>query len=460
MMKYRFYVLFGFCVLTSGAMAFERPAFGDKVSLVEETVALPPGKSSSPSTSPVFVMPNQKSFSQFGGAQQIEDKTNHPVPVCGPSPLTNTLNCFDLARAGSFIGSLPIPGSSSSTPLFYENSWLIGTTKGFLLRIQANAQHSLVPQLGGESLSFWGAHSRTLMGEMRPKVIYTETGEASSEGGESDYKTDDHMPGVKWFFTTSSEPLGTPIVGEGMLFFLSASQYLQAIDWNTGKLAWTKRLAPDTTLRLQSNALTLNGSQLFVGTSLGTLLVLDSREGSIAWSWQVPSATSQQRREGHLTPSADQYSAIVAPPLVSGDNLIVSNAESLTQNVSLASHTEKWAYPAGSVAIPKVYKKKDVIIGANNGRVVSLKLDTGNVNWSVDLTSSSPIVSLFLSADESVLYAVSRRGELFVLTPGDGKMVAHHPSIGEVNGEFFASPGGAACVSLSINGFRCFKAKI
>lgn len=460
-MKYRFYTLISICALTPPATAFERPHFEKNISLVEEIVALPPGNSYSPSTSPVFVMPNQKSFSQFGGLQPEEKGSKtQSMPVCGPSPMTNALNCFDLAKMGSFIGSFPIPGGVSSTPVFYENSWLIGTSKGFLLRVRANAEHSFLPQLGNESLAFWGAESRSLMGEMRPKVVYSETGEVSSEVAESNDKLGEHMPGLQWLFTTSSEPLGTPILGNGMLFFLSSSQYLQAIDWNTGKLAWTKRLAPDTSLRLQSNSLLLNGSQLFAGTSLGTLLILDSKSGSMEWSWQVPSATSQQRIEGRLTPSSDRYAAIVAPPLVSGDNLIVSNAESLTQNISLASHTEKWSYPAGSVTAPKIYKKKSVLIGSDSGRVVSLNLENGAVNWAVDLTNSSPVVSLFLAADESFLYAASRLGELFVLVPEDGRMVARHPSSGEVNGEFFATPSGAACVSSSINGFRCFKVKL
>ncbi len=454
--------------------------------ILEVVGAYPPGPVGSESTLPTVVIPYQKTFTQFGGLipnnsftlenQKLvkqQDSVNKlnlnptiieilPRPVCGNSPEQNTMICFDLNRNGQYIGSYPVPGSLSTTPVFAENSWLIGTTKGFLLRVDSNKENKYLPTLGNTNTALWGSHSRNYMASFRIKPIYTEQGKptVSIPNGVTNKNTSTLSPGIKWVFPASSEFVGTPIVHNGFVYLFSASQYLQALDWNTGKLAWALRLAPDVNLRLESNALVLTSTEVIVGTDLGTLLILNPKNGSIMWSWQIPGATSTQREQTQLPAGPDRFASITAQPLLSERNLIVSNAESMTQNISLDSKTALWSYPIGSVAQPKKYKES-ILIASSTGKIISLNYQSGEVLWSTKVTDdSSPIMSLFITKSEVIL-AATLRGQIFMIDPVSGKILAKNLPTGETNGEFFAGYDKSdACISFSQNGFRCFYAKV
>lgn len=448
--------------------------------ILEVVGSYSPGPAGSESTRPTVVIPYQKTFSQFGGLNsdhpftlenqksiKKQDSLNKinlspimvdflPRPVCGNSPESNAINCFDLNKSGQFLASYPVPGELSTTPIFADNSWLIGTTKGFLLRVDANKENKYLPKLGDKNTALWGTYSRKYMASFRPKTIYTEQGKPTDTNKE----TTALSPGIKWIFPASSEFVGTPIIKNGFVYLFSASQYIQAIDWNTGKLAWALRLAPDVNLRLASNALLVTSSEVIVGTDLGTVLFLNPKNGSILWTWQIPGATAIQRENTQLPAGPDRFASIVAQPLLSERNIIVSNAESMTQNISLDSKTALWSYPVGSVAQPQKYKES-ILIGSSTGKVVSLNLQTGDVFWSTKVTDdSSPIMSLFVTKS-NVILAANSKGQIFMLDPVNGKILANNLPIGETNGEFFAGYGKAdACISFSQNGFRCFYAKI
>ncbi|KAB8027750.1 PQQ-binding-like beta-propeller repeat protein [Fluviispira multicolorata] len=444
-----------------------------------------PGQWISSSVLPTVVIPFKRTFSQFGGLtsenlfslenqKEIKKSENNktflgivkknnfliPRPICGASPDTNTINCFDLNKNAQYFASYPIPGALSTTPVFSDNSWLFGTTKGFLFKVEANPENAYLPKLGHENINFWGAYSRKQMSSFRPKPVYTEGGKISPASSNNLINKAALPSGIKWVFPASSELMGTPIVKNGFVYSFSASEYLQAIDWNTGKLAWATRLAPDSNLRMSSNALVVTSSDVIVGTELGTVLFLNPKSGAIFWSWQIPSANEEQRSKTKLPSGPDRFSGIIALPFVYKRNVIVSNAESMTQNLSLDSRAAIWSYPLGSVAQAKVYKD-NVILGSVNGKIVSLNAVSGKENWTTEvLKDSSPIISLFLTKS-GVILASSSRGQVFMVDPANGKILAQNLPIGEVNGEFFPGYDKAeACLSFSQEGFRCFYAKV
>lgn len=454
--------------------------------ILEVIGAYPPGPISSESTRPTVVMPFQKTFTQFGGftpdhpftlenqklikKQDASNKINLnptkieflPRPICGGSPEQNTMNCFDLNKSGQYLASYPVPGSLSTTPVFADNSWLIGTAKGFLLRVEANKENKYLPTLGNTNTALWGTYARKYMASFRPKPIYLEQAKQATPvpNTETNKEVTALSPGIKWIFPASSEFVGTPVIHNGFVYIFSANQYLQALDWNTGKLAWALRLAPDVNLRLASNAFVVTSSEVIVGTDLGTLLILNPKNGNIVWSWQIPGATPSQREQTQLPSGPDRFTSIVAPPLLNDRNLIVSNAESMTQNISLDTKSALWSYPIGSVAQPKKYKES-IIIGSSTGNIISLNDQSGNLLWSTKITDDlSPIMSLFITKSEVIL-AVTSRGQIFMLNPVNGKILAQNLPIGEVNGDFFAGYDKVdACISFSQNGFRCFYAKV
>lgn len=453
--------------------------------ILEVSGSYPPGPVGTLSTRPTVVIPYQKTFSQFGGLTpdnlfsiekqkkvKEEDGKNSlinkskipffPRPVCGASPEQNTLNCFDLNHSGQYLQSYPIPGAVSSTPIFYDNHWLIGTNKGYLVKVEANKQNSYLPLLGAENTSLWGNYARKYMAIFKPKPIYKDQGNTNNTTNSHDLikETLSHSQNIKWIFSNSSKFVGTPIIQNGFIYVFSANEYIQAFNWETGKLSWALRLAPDVNLRLSSNALITTASEVIVGTNLGAVLILNPINGSIAWSWQIHEASDSQRELTQLPAGPDKFNSIVATPLVIERNLIVSNSESMTQNISLETKSAVWSYPIGSVAQPKSYKNA-VIIGSSNGKIISLNKETGEVLWATNLTLDlSPIMSVFITKS-NVILASSSRGQIFMIDPENGKVLSQNLPIGETNGEFFAGYDKSdACISFSQNGFRCFYAKV
>ncbi len=454
-----------------------------KPEVLEVSASYPPGVPGFESTRPTVVLPPQKTFSQFGGLTKdhsftaemqknlkielnknalIKNAVNlfTPRPICGGSPYQNTLNCFDLNRYGQFLQSYPIPGSVSSTPVFYDNFWLIGTAKGFLLKVQANPDNKYLPQLGKENTSLWGNYSRKYMNIFRPKTIYKDNENIQNQNDNKIQLTLDGTPGLKWIFANSAKFVGTPLIKNNKVFILSDSGYVQALDWNTGKLIWAVRLSPDLNLKITSNALKFYNDELIVGNDLGMILFLNPNNGHVIWSWRIPEATDTQRESYQLPAAPDKFSGIVAPPLVLDNGIIVSNAESMTQFISAGIKSSVWSYPAGSVAEAKQWKN-NIILGSTNGEIISLNKSNGELNWKTRISENlSPVISLFI-AEHDVTLAVLNNGQVFMIDNNNGKILAQNLSIGEVNGEFFAGYDNAkACISFAQNGFRCFYPKV
>lgn len=483
------FILTAFSIGSNSFALPEIKLITSKPEILEVTAAYSPGMPGFESTLPTVVLPAQKTFSQFGGLTAdhpftlenqkkirsaesqkslIKNSFNFfvPRPICGSSPAQNTLNCFDLNKNAQFLQSYPIPGSVSSTPIFVDNFWLIGTSKGFLLKVQANSSNKYLPQLGQENTSLWGNHARKYMSIFRPKVVYKDqnTGSTQSNNQNLAQLTLDGTPGLKWIFANSAKFVGTPIVKDNRVFILSDSGYVQAFDWNTGKLIWAVRLAPDQSLKLSSNSLKIYQDQLVVGTDLGMVLFLNPSNGHILWSWRVPEATDQQKEAEQLPSGPDKFTGIIAKPLILDNGIVVSNAESMTQFISTGIKSSVWSYPAGSVAEAKLWNQ-NVLIGSSNGYVLSLNQTTGSLNWRTKISENlSPIMSLFITTDNLLLAALNN-GQIFMLDPQTGERLAETRPIGEVNGEFFSgfdmlsSKKTQACISFSQNGFRCFYAK-
>lgn len=471
------------CALKANALP-EVKLITSKPEILEVTGAYSPGVPGFESTRPTVVLPAQKTFSQFGGLtadnsftieeqKKIKEEKNKsvliknsvnlftPRPICGASSYQNTLNCFDLNKNGLYLQSYPIPGAVSSTPIFYDNHWLIGTTKGYLLKTQANPDNKYLPQLGKENTSLWGHYSRKYMNLFRLKTVYKDSDNIQSKTDSQNIiqLTLDGTPGLKWVYTNSAKFIGTPIIANNSVYVLSDSGYIQSFDWNTGKLAWAVRLAPDLNLKLTSNSLKMYNNQIVVGNDLGMLLFLNPSNGHILWSWQIPEANETQREANQLPAGSDKFTGIIAAPLLLDNGLVASNAESMTQFISTGIKSSVWSYPTGSVAEAKLWQN-NIILGSTNGFVVSLNKTDGSLNWKTKIAlNMSPVMSLFITKSNLILAALSN-GEIFMLDPQNGKILAQTQSIGEVNGEFFSGyDSSEACISFSQNGFRCFYAK-
>jgi outer membrane protein assembly factor BamB len=361
------------------------------------------------------------------------------IPVCGPSPKLNSFACYALP-GGEKLSEVPLPGKVTSVPLFAQKSWIVGTSKGFLIKLKTDNENS-APEMGGNLTVFWGGKSREATQRLRGK---TPTSKADPKAPPVATQVEKPL-GWDWYHAGSTEYIGTPVTLGSFVYALNASQTLEAFDWNTGRLVWATRLAPEATLRLEGTALAATSKEVIAGTNEGRILVLKPDTGALLWAHNLPLNAN------------DRFKSTVALPTIEGRSMFVSNAESATQRVNLDSRAVEWTYPMGSVAAVKISERAAYLSGAD-GTLVKLDAASGKLEWKTSLTAESPLASLFVSKNGGQVLVASKNGAVSVVDARDGRLLSKKYYGGEVVGEF--SPGvneQEACLTFSFGSFQCFR---
>lgn len=421
-----------FFLISSVALA-SRPELSDVYlynGVVEETSSLPhtpfPANRTSVGFAPTLGLPESTSVRSS----------------CGPSGSPNELVCVNLSTK-SEIGRFPIPGSLSQAPLFFGDSWLIATNKGFLIRTEGlTSQYN--PVLGQASSHFWGAYSRWHMRSLRRTFLKKE---GTQKVFDDVFTSSIPNPqGWKWFYAGTSEFVGKPVVLNQKVFALTANQFLHAFDWNTGKLLWAKRIAPDGTLRLGTSVLVTLQNELLLGTDEGRLVSLDPNDGKELWVHRVP------------TRPEERFRGIVAAPLVHEKSVFVSSAEGTTQKLSLEGHTVEWSYPLGSIATP-IIADENVVIGGADGTIAAIEARTGILKWRSSVSSEAPLTYLLTVPERKVLLAFNQLGKAYLLDMKNGKLLWFSSHMGNIVGEPFLMSKASkrdVCVTFASPSLRCF----
>jgi hypothetical protein len=414
---------------------------------VQETVAIFPSLEPDFAPLPGFAMLSRRTSAGWGATRVRATSAlgrlgiSHETTVCGPSLAVNTLTCHSLPTS-RFLADLPIPGFLSTHPVYFEDSWLVATTKGFLVRMRRSAlQTNAQPATRPEHFSFWGAESRKAMGSLK------STGQWNGDA-------------FLWSYSLGSEIVGSPVIFEKNYYAVATNQYLYAIDVATGQPKWTLRLAPDTALRLEATPLTTIPSegQILVGTSEGTLVAVSAQNGSLAWRHRLETTPGQR------------FAGIAAKPLVLEKSIVVSSAEGITERISFErcstgsahctgdNRAVEWRYNVGSIAEPRRFDN-GIAIGGQNGTVALLESRSGAVRWKANVFSGGVIASMdavFLAGNEYLVVA-STEGAIAVLS-NVGKVLSTTAPVGEVTGEFFAGhEASEVCLSFVTPGLRCFR---
>jgi len=414
------------------------------VAILEVSSSFYPEKTGIFSPDQNYILPSQETWAQFGGNKDV---------VCGPSPFINTLNCFS-TRHKNFIKSVPIPGNLSTTPIFYDDSWIIGTTKGFLIRIKAESQSKFIPSVSPASTELWGSYSRDVMESFVAKTVYKDKSQTDKEikkNTESSLEDATKFSNYTWVFPTSSPFTGTPIIYDNYVYGITASQSLQAIDLESGKLIWSIRINAESSFYLANNSLLIENNNLLVSSNRGDLLVLNPKTGDQIKKVSLQSSYQQESR----------FPNIVAAPLSTDSNhIIVSNALSETKKITLSDLNTVWSYTEGSVNTA-IKLNSAVFLLTSNGKVVRLDDITGNVDWSTDININSPLIAGTLINDNKTLLVATQRGNLLALDISSGKILAQNRPIGSVVGSFFDNSyhKNETCLTFSTGSFRCFRVK-
>ena len=231
---------------------------------------------------------------------------------------------------------------------------------------------------------------------------------------------------ILWERVTDRKDAGTPtdvtapVYHRGLVFFAYVDGSLVAVDAQTGKPAWTRKLVG----HLESSPLAVGG-RLYLGTDKTNLVALRAADGKVLWQFNSPGAikASPSFHDGRVF-VADYESAMFSLDAKTGKLLWRTN----TARVPPFGAGGFYSSPA--IAFGHVYAARD------DGTVFAFDEDTGKVAWSFptdDYVYGSPAVAQVPGTPPTV-YIGSYDEHFYALDARSGEQRWRHPVGGPVPG--------------------------
>lgn len=230
---------------------------------------------------------------------------------------------------------------------------------------------------------------------------------------------------------------GAPVVDRGILYVALAhdEESLLAYNLATSTILWSDRIGGIETSPL------LLGSRLYVTTLDGRLVCVDTSNGAVTWTYELPASVRSRTirsspasdgtivvfgsDEGHLYAvgaddgklrwKAPARASIIATPSIAMGSVLVGSLDSSLYRFDLASGTRRWECPLGAViAASQATDGEAIYVGTAGRTVYSVSFSDGSVRWHTELggvINSAPLVSggvVYLGCLDANLYALDR----------------------------------------------------
>lgn len=209
---------------------------------------------------------------------------------------------------------------------------------------------------------------------------------------------------VQWTFATRSENLSTPLLEEGVVYFLAGNNVFYALDAANGKQLWlySRQDTSQFSIRGGSQAAYNNG-RLFVGFSDGSLVALDAKSGTSLWEVQL----NRNKR----------FRDIDATPVIDGNQIYIAGYDDKLYCVSMDKGEILWRIDGGGYSAVTLTGDK-IIYPTTSGEVWALKKSNGDKVWSYKINEG--IATQVKVFNGSLVFGESQ-GKLRFLEPGTGK---------------------------------------
>jgi outer membrane protein assembly factor BamB len=225
-----------------------------------------------------------------------------------------------------------------------------------------------------------------------------------------------------------------PALANGDLYLISTDGKIEALDAATGKRIWRqstrtgqgiwpfkhKKPGPDARY---AGGPTVSGNLLAVGTLDGHVYAFDATTGKRLWSAEVDNE-------------------VISPPAIDAGIVYVHTNSGYVYAFDANTGDRKWLNDQGTVPLlslrgngPLLAAHGVVMFGSDDGKVVSLRSDTGAVQWQIPITRGlgrTDIQKLndaddTLQLDGNTLYATAYHGELVAIDAAQGQLLWNRP---------------------------------
>lgn len=249
------------------------------------------------------------------------------------------------------------------------------------------------------------------------------------------YKVDPSSGRLKWRFATNAEVSRQPVVDDGRLYFVNANDTVICVDVESGKRLWSQHRTPAFGMEVAGHAgLLLKNGRVFVGFSGGTVAAFEADSGREVWEPVDLAAEAEQARgevpkylDVDTTPKAVTIGgagAIVVGAYEGGvAALMMETGNQIWVNPAVLGVTDVsvWTQPAHTDEEQRVHPARHLAI-ASTGTTGLWALDvaTGKVVWRRDLPDGGTSSPAFISG--AMLVSTTLHG-LFLMSPLDGAII-------------------------------------
>ncbi|MDE2053312.1 MAG: outer membrane protein assembly factor BamB [Xanthomonadaceae bacterium] len=255
-----------------------------------------------------------------------------------------------------------------------------------------------------------------------------------------------------------------PAFADGKLYLISTDGKLEALDAATGKTLWKqstrvgggiwpfrhKKPGPDARF---AGGPTVSGNLLVVGTLDGHVYAMDATTGKQLWSAEVDNE-------------------VISPPAIDGGVVYARTNSGNVYAFDANSGERKWVYDQGNVPLlslrgngPLLAVHGVVMFGTDDGNVMSLRSDTGAIQWKLPITKGlgrTDIQKLndaddSLQLDGNILYATAYHGELAAIDAQQGQLAwtrafSSYVGVGVADKELVGTDGESLVWAFSKDG--------
>lgn len=225
-----------------------------------------------------------------------------------------------------------------------------------------------------------------------------------------------------------------PAYADGKLYVASTDGKLAALDAATGKTIWEQstsvgggiwpfnRDKPGPDARYAGGP-AVSGSLLVVGTLDGHVYGYDATTGKQLWSATVDDE-------------------VISPPAIDAGVVYVRTNSGYVYAFDANTGERKWLNDQASVPLlslrgngPLLATHGVVMFGSDDGSVVSLRGDTGSVQWKLPVTKGLGRTDIQKLSDsdgslqlvDNILYATAYHGDLAAIDAAQGQVMWSHP---------------------------------
>jgi outer membrane protein assembly factor BamB len=224
--------------------------------------------------------------------------------------------------------------------------------------------------------------------------------------------------GKIWSYTLSAPAHSAPTAANGMVYVVTATNVLHAVNQADGSEAWEYPGIPENAGVLSAASPAVSGNTVVVPYSSGEVIAFDARSGELKWADAVVRSTR--------TLAVSGLTDVAASPVIYDGIVYATGVSGRTIAVRLGDGARLWEENVGSASTPAISGNAMFIVDLEDN-VVAIDRISGKVFWRTAL----PVVrkKKFFSVWSgptlagNILWSVSNDKRLLGVDPATGQIV-------------------------------------